>query len=172
LRKGVNLGLPDGYKCSMRNHWYVIPNILPASDGFFFRRVHHYPKLLKNTAGILVTDTAYQVEMHEGFSIESLIYSFYNSLSLAFAELSGRYYGGGVLELTPSEFKSIPIPYQSINAETFKEYRTIFETKSSIEDVLNLYDTQILNTSLGLSTEEIKKIQAILRKLVAKRFRK
>ena len=156
----------------MRDHWYVIPNILPASDGFFFRRVHHYPKLLKNTASILVTDTAYRVEMHEGFSIESLIYSFYNSLSLAFAELSGRYYGGGVLELTPSEFKSIPVPYQNIDAETFEDYRTIFEKKSCIEDVLNLYDSQILNTSLGLSTEEIEKVQIILKRLVAKRFRK
>lgn len=40
--------------------------------------------------------------MKEEFEINSFIYLFYNSLTLIFAELEGRYYGG-VLELIPSE---------------------------------------------------------------------
>jgi adenine-specific DNA-methyltransferase len=97
LRYGGKLKLKKGYKCSKRKHWYVIPNISGPADGFFFRRVHHYPKFLKNNAKVLVTDTAYQIEMRDNFHIESLVYSFYNSLTLTFAELGGRYYGGGVL---------------------------------------------------------------------------
>ena len=164
--------IPIGYKCSKRTNWFVIPNIAEASDGFFFRRIHHYPKILKNEAKVLVTDSAYKIEMREDYTIESLIFSFYNSLSLAFAELGGRYYGGGVLELTPTEFKNIPIPYESISDSNFKIFRKEFENKKEIKEILFLNDRKILNSSLGLGDEDIDKIQSILDKLVSKRFRK
>lgn len=172
LKLGVDRDLPSGHKCSRRKYWYVIPNMSSISDGFFLRRVHHYPKLLKNSAQVLITDTAYQIHMKENYSIDHLIFSFYNSLSLAFAELNGRYYGGGVLELTPSEFKNIPIPYSSIAKEEFKGFRKVFEDKSRIQDVLFAYDDYILNSTLGLSTDDVRKIQEIYGKLVDKRFRK
>lgn len=172
LKIGEDLKLPNGYKCSRRKNWFVIPNITSAPEGFFFRRVHHYPKLLKNTAKVLVTDTAYQVDMRKDYSIEQLIYSFYSSLTLAFAELSGRYYGGGVLELTPAEFKNLPIPYVPIEHDTFKQFQIEFENKSSIEDILKANDEKILNGTMKLSSEETAMVQAIYSKLITKRFRK
>jgi hypothetical protein len=58
-----------------------------------------------------------KVNMKAKWDLNSFIFSFYNSLTLVFAETDGRYYGGGVLELTPREFKKLPIPYNlnSIN---------------------------------------------------------
>ena len=172
LELGVQAELAIGYKCSKRKNWFVIPNIAEPSDGFFFRRIHHYPKLLKNDANVLVTDTAYKIEMNDGFEIDHLIHSFYNSLTLAFAELGGRYYGGGVLELTPQEFKSLPVPFVSLTHKQFNEFRVIFENKTSIDEVLSIYDNQILNITLGLNDEEVEKVQSIRDKLISKRFRK
>jgi len=171
----INIGesqkLQSGHKCSKRKKWYVIPNITNASEGFFFRRSHHYPKLIKNEANVLVTDTAYKVNMKAGYNINSLIYSFYNSLSIIFAELEGRNYGGGVLELTPSEFKKIPVPYVEINEESFRRFAERFERKSDINEILNQNDHHLLHSTLGLSVHEIERIQAIYAKLYNKRFR-
>ncbi len=172
LQIGEKLNLPDRYKCKLRNNWFVIPNISSTPEGFFFKRSHHYPKLLKNNADVLVTDSAYKIEMRGNNNINHLIYSFYNSLTLAFAELNGRYYGGGVLELTPSEFKGLPIPYIPITEKAFKIYTGDFENKNKILDVLNNNDYHILNTSLGLSKEDITIIKLICKKLIDKRFRK
>lgn len=171
LEIGAQNKLSTGYKCSQRKNWFVIPNIAEAPDGFFFRRIHHYPKLLKNDANVLVTDSAYKIEMRKGYNINNLIYSFYNSLSLTFAEAGGRYYGGGVLELTPSEFKAIPVPYAEISKLNFAEYVEFFENKTSITDVLKIFDLEILSTSLGLNAEEVRKVQSIYQKLISKRFR-
>ena len=171
LKIGELAKLSTGYKCSKRKNWFVIPNIAEVPDGFFFRRIHHYPKLLKNEAEVLVTDSAYKIEMRENYNINSLIYSFYNSLSLVFAELGGRYYGGGVLELTPSEFKAIPVPYAEISKDDFNMYVKVFANKKNITDIISLFDFEILNASLGLNAEEIRKIQSIYQKLISKRFR-
>jgi adenine-specific DNA-methyltransferase len=169
---GESLELHKRYKCKKRNNWLVIPNISTIPEGFFFKRSHHYPKLLKNNANVLVTDSAYKIEMRNGFKINHMIYSFYNSLTLTFAELKGRYYGGTVLELTPSEFKSLPVPHIPIDTKEFNRYTKAFEKKEDITDVLNQHDLNILNTSLNLSLEEMEKIKVVYNKLISKRFRR
>lgn len=163
--------LQERYKLRIREFWYQIPNVSKPPEGLFFKRSHNYPKLLKNEAQVLSTDAAYYVDMKEKFEINNLVYSFYNSFTLAMAELTGRYYGGGVLELVPSEFKSLSIPYTSIKEKKFGEFVEVFENKKDIEEILSFNDFKILNTSIGLTEEEILKVQEIRRKLVAKRFR-
>jgi hypothetical protein len=73
------------------------------------KRAHHLPRLLLNEAEALTTDTAYRITPH-GISAEALVAGFVNSLTLVSAELEGRHYGGGVLELVPSEIERLPIP--------------------------------------------------------------
>lgn len=167
LEIGESRKIPDGYKCSIRNKWYVIPNISEPPEAFFFKRSHNYPKLIKNDAGVLVTDSGYKISMLDGYSINDFIYSFYNSLTLIFAEMEGRYYGGGVLELTPSEFKCLPLPLVHISEEKFDFFTSIFENKENIEDVLDYTDQSILN----LNSEEIFKLRHIRRKLMNKRLK-
>lgn len=159
------------YKCKIRENWFVIPNISTVPDGFFFKRCHNYPKLLKNEANVLVTDSAYKIIMFEDFTINQLIYSFYNSLTLTFAELEGRYYGGGVLELTPQEFKKLPIPMVSVTDKFFNSFIKEFDAKSKIDDILVKNDDHILNSTIGLNSNEIKFLQSIRYKLIQKRMR-
>ena len=171
LEIGIEQEIPERYKCKKRTNWYVIPNIADTPDAFFFKRSHHYPKLLINNTNALVTDSAYKVNVREGFDLNSFIFSFYNSLTLAFSEIDGRYYGGGVLELTPNEFKNLPMPYMRISNQEFNEFVFQFEGKSNISELLIYYDKIILGENLNLSTQEIELIQGIRQKLVEKRMR-
>jgi len=170
LSEGVKQKLPERFKCKQRKHWYKIPNIAPQSEAFFFKRAHDYPKFLLNNADAYVTDSAYMIESNQEYQIENLVFSFYNSLTLAFAELEGRYYGGGVLEITPNEFRALPIPY--IENNDFQFYKLSFHTKNGIDDILSANDFSILNTSLKLNNDEIKKIQLIRKKLINRRMKK
>ncbi len=172
LELGVKEGIPDRYKCKIRNNWYVIPNIAERPEAFFFKRSHLYPKLLKNDSNAFVTDSAYKVGMRNGYDINSFIYSFYNTLTLLLSEIDGRYYGGGVLELVPSEFKGLPIPYSKISQTQFETFTEMFETKKNIEEVLTANDLSILNPTLGLNVEDLEKLTGIRNKLTRKRMRK
>lgn len=171
LTIGVEREIPDRYKCKIRNKWYVIPNISTRPEAFFFKRSHHYPKLLKNNSSAFVTDSAYKIQVKDGYDLNSFIYSFYNSLTLIFSEIEGRYYGGGVLELTPSEFKKLPIPYTEIDDIQFENFTAQFENKRNIEHILSQNDYNILNSILHLNQEEIDKLISIRKKLVSKRMR-
>ncbi|WP_299100795.1 Eco57I restriction-modification methylase domain-containing protein [uncultured Winogradskyella sp.] len=175
LREYLDIGeteeIPDRYKCRIRNNWYVIPNISEKPDAFFFKRSHLYPKLLKNNSDALVTDSAYKVGMRNGYDLNSFIYSFYNTLTLLLSELEGRYYGGGVLELIPSEFKKLPIPYNEIDNAQFGNFTSNFENKSNIEEVLIQNDYNILNPTLGVSNDDLVRLTEIRNKLKKKRLR-
>ncbi|CAA6800337.1 MAG: Type I restriction endonuclease subunit M, partial [uncultured Sulfurovum sp.] len=175
LRAYLDIGeseeIPLRYKCKIRNNWYVIPNISKKPDAFFFKRSHLYPKLLKNNSNAFVTDSAYKVEMRNGYDLNSFIYSFYNTLTLLLSELDGRYYGGGVLELIPSEFKKLSIPYTEISNSQFDNFTTNFENKSNIEEILRQNDFNILNPALGINNEDLLKLTEIRNKLRKKRLR-
>jgi adenine-specific DNA-methyltransferase len=48
---------------------------------------------------------------------------------LAFSEIVGRSYGGGVLELMPSEAEQILLPYQTENADLFSTIDNMMREK-------------------------------------------
>lgn len=171
LEVGKLASIPLRYKCSMRDRWYDIPNISTPADAIFFKRCHQYPKLIKNSAQVLVTDSAYKIYLKPNFDLDSFIYSFYNSFTLAFAELEGRHYGGGVLELTPGEFKQLPLPYTPIDTDFFLNYGDAFKKKKKITDILENSDTIILRRLSGVDDQVIARVQRIRQQLVNKRFR-
>lgn len=170
LKLGRELKIDQRYKCKKRSNWYEIPNITKKPEAFFFKRSHLYPKLLANETDALLTDSAYYIEMLQK-SRESLIFSFYNTMTLMFAELDGRFYGGGVLELTPNEFKKLPIHIVNTSKFDFKRFAKKFKSKKNIEEILRENDILILRKSLGLSNHNIKKITNIRKRLIGRRIR-
>lgn len=166
LKVGEELGLPKRYKCRHRKVWYEVP-LTPVTEGFFFKRSHSFPRLCVNEANVLVTDTAYRISMNDGYSINGLCYSFYNSLTLLFAEVYGRFYGGGVLELTPSEFKKLPIVYKEPSVEEMEDFEVAHIGEKSVQGTLISYGDNWLRESLDLSADEIallKKSLEIIKK--------
>lgn len=121
LGLGEQAGVPDSYKARHRRNWYQVP-ITPKAPGFFFKRSHAYPRLCINQADVYVTDTAYCLHPLGGSTINGLCYSFYNSLTLLMAEIDGRFYGGGVLELTPNELRGLPLFYTEPSQEEFETF--------------------------------------------------
>ncbi|MBY7831083.1 N-6 DNA methylase [Vibrio fluvialis] len=169
----INIGterkIDQRYKCKLRDKWYEVPGAW-IPEGFFFKRCHDYPKLIFNDANALVTDASYRIRMKEGYDIRSLIFSFYNSLTLALSEVQGRYYGGGVLELTPSEFQSLPIPYMQINENDFNEFVESFHNKQSIHEVLAHNDEILLINHLGMSRDDVESLRIVRKILMARRL--
>lgn len=173
LRLGRKAKLHTRYKMKERDVWYEVPNIGNEPEGFFFKRCHEYPKLIKNKANVLATDSAYKITMKEKYKIEDLIFSFYNSITLICAELDGRYYGGGVLELTPNEFKKLPVPFVYIGgAGNFKKFASEFKSKTSINDILAKNDEIILKSvDLSLDSDNLTMLNTIREKLYQRRIK-
>lgn len=170
IAEGQALGLDRRYKSRHRTPWYNIPIVNP-SDGIFFKRSHSFPRLCANEARVLVTDTAYQVRMLDGFSIRDLCYSFYNSLTLLFCEMDGRFYGGGVLELTPTEFRGVPVHFQVPREQEFQEFLQNFP-KSKTPELANFeFADMRLAQQLGLSDVEILRIREALTTVRSHRLR-
>lgn len=96
------------YKCRIRSPWYTVPSVHATEVGML-KRSHDTPRLILNRAGAYTTDTAYRIRALRG-TADALVYGFYNALTALSAELEGRHYGGGVLELVPSEIEKLLLP--------------------------------------------------------------
>jgi hypothetical protein len=76
------------------------------------KRSHKYPRLIVNSAGVVTTDTIYQGRMVKSFEGQEadLVAGFHNTVTLLTAEIEGRSFGGGVLELVPTEIGRVSVP--------------------------------------------------------------
>ncbi len=168
IESGENIGVNKGYKTGIRDDWYVIPSI-KLSDALFLRRNNLYPKFVLNEAHAYTTDTMHRVFIHEGVNHRAFVASYYNSLSLAFAEILGRNFGGGVLELMPSEVEGIYLPYRVEHEKMFEKLDCMVREKQAIDEILDFSD-RILLGSMGFSDKDIKMARSIWRKLSGRRL--
>lgn len=170
IKKGEQRNLHRRYKCKLRENWYHVPSVW-ESEGFFTKRSNFIPKMAVNKARSLVTDAFYRIKMKDEYKIEDLVFSFYNTLTLIFAELEGRYYGGGVLELTPNEYKGLSIPYCfKVSKTVFNKLDKLLRDKATVKEVLDYTDSYILKRSLGLSNSNISLLQKVYYKLLRRRL--
>jgi len=108
IASGESENLHKRYKCRIRSPWYTVPSVYATEVGML-KRSHDTPRLIRNRAGAYTTDTAYRIQALRG-TADKLVYGFCNSLTALSAELEGRHYGGGVLELVPSEIEKLILP--------------------------------------------------------------
>ena len=165
-----------GYKCSIRDRWYRIPSIW-IPDAFFLRRNNLYPKFVLNCCDAVSTDTMHRIKFYDGVSHERILLSYYNSISFAFTELCGRSYGGGVLEILPSEVGNIMIPrLDAVPIErvrqTLRQIDRMVRREEKIEKVLDLVDQEILADCLGFEMDLCRRARGIWKKLQARRLRR
>jgi adenine-specific DNA-methyltransferase len=109
LRAGEARGLPARYKCRIREPWYRVPGIV-RGDLLLSKRSHVHPRVVLNEAGVFTTDTIYRGRLLDpNVGAAAVAAGFHSSLALLSAELEGRSFGGGVLELVPSEVGRLAI---------------------------------------------------------------
>ncbi|WP_167140549.1 SAM-dependent methyltransferase [Diaminobutyricimonas sp. TR449] len=110
IQQGEARDIHTRYKTRIRSPWYKVPVVRPKTL-LLSKRSHYFPRLIANAAGALTTDTIYQGELRPGYegAERQFVGGFHNSLTLLTAEIEGRSFGGGVLELVPSEIRRLQV---------------------------------------------------------------
>lgn len=167
-------GENDGYKCSIRDRWYIVPSVW-VPDAFFLRRNNFYPKFVLNLCNAVSTDTMHRMKFNSDVKPENILLAYYNSISFAFTEICGRSYGGGVLEILPGEMGNIMLPkLDAIDEETcrslLKRIDAVVREDDDIEKALDIVDKEILVDALGIEAEWCEKCRAIWKKMQRRRL--
>lgn len=167
IRIGEAQNLHTRYKCRIRSPWYAVPSVY-ATELSMLKRSHSYPRLIHNQAGAFTTDTAYRVRTT--LPPAHLVYSFINSLTALTAELEGRHYGGGVLELVPSEIEKLLIPIVELPTLDLQRLDTEIGRAHNPGELLARQDTTVL-TAAGLSNKECELLQQAWSHVRSRRLR-
>lgn len=147
IRLGEDQKLHRRYKCRIRSPWYCVPSVY-ATDIGMLKRSHHAPRLVFNKARAFTTDTAYRISTSK-VTASTLVACFLNPLTALSAELEGRHYGGGVLELVPSEIERLLIPIPAAVDFELGRLDQAVRTRCT-EDVLSEYGQRVLSL-IGLT---------------------
>ncbi len=174
ISQGVKTGANEGYKCSIREHWYAVPSVW-VPDAFLLRRSCLYPKFVLNKCNAVSTDTMHRIKFNDGIDPETALLSYYNSITFAFTEICARSYGGGVLEILPREAGNVYLPIvQNIpKDEIFRlvdEIDKIIKNDEDIECVLDIVDKYILRDKLGINEEHCVCARNLWKKLRGRRL--
>lgn len=174
IELGEKNGENKGYKCSIRDRWYIVPSVW-VPDAFFLRRNNLYPKFVLNCCDAVSTDTMHRIKFDEGVSAENVLLSYYNSISFAFTEICGRSYGGGVLEILPREVGNIMLPVidnidDKLKDELLKQIDTIVRNDEDIEKALDLVDQRLLVETLGIDKNICISCRQIWKKMQKRRL--
>jgi hypothetical protein len=125
---GEGEGVNEGYKCRIRDPWWIVPLVEPA------------PVLVTymNAAGVrLVANSSKQPHLNSLHGLyllrgraklaRALSVAAASSLSLASAEFVGRSYGGGVLKVEPGEAAKILVPEPELVRANMHELMSLEE---------------------------------------------
>lgn len=171
---GETTGENKGYKCSIRDRWYIVPSVW-IPDAFFLRRNNLYPKFVLNRCNAVSTDTMHRMKFNPDVKPENVLLAYYNSISFAFTEICGRSYGGGVLEILPREMGSIMLPkLDGISKEQCNDLLmrvdAIVREDKDIEKALDMVDKEVLIDFLGIDAEWCKMCRLIWQKMQKRRL--
>ncbi|KAB3537878.1 class I SAM-dependent methyltransferase [Alkaliphilus pronyensis] len=163
-----------GYKCRIRDRWYIVPSVW-TPDAFFLRRNNIYPKFVLNEINAVSTDTMHRIKFKDNIDKRKALLSYYNSISFAFTEINGRSYGGGVLEILPREVGAVILPdlqrmeHKAVDdlLNTIDDY---IRNKKDIEELLDIIDRAVLIDYLGIEKDVISAFRGIWRKLMNRRL--
>ncbi|WDM59715.1 N-6 DNA methylase [Pseudomonas sp. NEEL19] len=141
LKIGIAQDLHTRYKTRIRKYWYTVPSVSSSQIGML-KRSHDVPRLILNSAEAYTTDTAYRISS-KFVDAQDLVTAFLNPLTALSAELEGRTYGGGVLELVPSEIEKLLIPIPTNSNLDIQRLDTLVRT-GSMTDVLTSHGLKVL----------------------------
>ena len=166
IQRGERMKVHQGYKCSIRTPWYAVPAIW-TPDAFVFRQIYDFPRIVLNSAGATATDTIHRMKCRA--SRVQTVANTYTHLTAASAEIEGRSYGGGVLELEPTEATNLLMPAELGDAMPVDECDELIR-QNRLADVLNHNDCAVLRAQIGLSPKECAQLKAIWEKMRDRRL--
>jgi adenine-specific DNA-methyltransferase len=167
IKFGEAQSLHTRYKCRVRSPWYTVPSVYATEIGML-KRAHDTPRLILNKLRAYTTDTAYRIRTSKT-TAERLVGCFINPLTAVSAELEGRHYGGGVLELVPSEIERLAIPLPAKVKVDLPDLDKAIRTLPT-QQVLARQGRVVLG-GLGLSTAKQERVLEGWRRLRDRRHR-
>lgn len=166
IAAGEDRGVHLGYKCSIREPWYKVPSVWEP-DCFFFRQIYDFPRVVVNKAGATSTDTIHRFRC--AAPAAKVAANLYTHLTAASAEIEGRSYGGGVLELEPTEAERLLAPRLLNGAMPIEEADKLVRA-GRLAEVLEHNDRVVLQESLGLTKADCAKLKRIWAKMRDRRM--
>lgn len=171
IAAGEAAALHERFKCRIRQPWYAVPGIKPAPL-MLTKRSHRYPRMVLNAASVATTDTIYRGWPHPESAGNAVVASFHNSLSLLSAELEGRSFGGGVLELVPSEVNRLLVPYAAEMAAELPRLDALSREEAAVEPEALVVETDklLMKHVPGLTDDMVERLQDARNVLVDRRM--
>jgi len=166
IKDGEQRGFHKGYKCSIRHPWYHVPSVW-APDGFVFRQIYEFPRMVLNASKASSTDAIHRLRSR-GAAPELIIANAYTWLTAASAEIEGRSYGGGVLELEPTEAGRLLMPARLGLGLPLKQVDALVRA-GRLDDALKENARLILGDHMGLSASEQRLLKGVWTKMRERR---
>lgn len=167
IRFGEEQNVHKGYKCSIRTPWYAVPSVY-VPDAFVFRQIYDFPRIVLNEAEATATDTIHRMRC-KGGDPYAIVANSYTYLTAASAEIEGRSYGGGVLELEPTEAEKLLMPAKLGDAMPLEETDALIRA-GKLESVLEENNHRILIQQMGLSQADCQMLRNIWEKMRNRRL--
>lgn len=168
VKSGEVRGDHLGYKCSIREPWYSVPSVW-VPDAFMFRQIHDFPRIVANSAGATCTDTIHRMRMTGEMSVADVVAMCFTSLTAASAEVEGRSYGGGVLELEPTEAERLLLPAGLHTGLPLKDIDCMVRA-GKLTEAIALNDDLILRAGMGLSKSDLRLLRSAWDTMRARRY--
>jgi adenine-specific DNA methylase len=164
-------GVHRGYKCSIRRVWWSVPSVW-RPDAFMLRQIHLGPRVVANLTAATSTDTVHRVRLRGDVTAEQLAAAVTSSLTFAFSEVTGRSYGGGILELEPGEADALPVgDPRLVEAHTVAAVDRLLR-EGDLDGAVDLVDARLLVGGMGLPPEQVALLRSVWRDLRERRARR
>lgn len=167
IKYGEEHGVPEAYKCTVRDPWWRPPAV-PVPDLFFTYMSHRYPRIIANPAQATFLNSMHGIRLREdapSIARDALPLLGLNSATMLGAEIMGRSYGGGILKMEPREAASLPVPAA---AELVTAWRKIGSRRANLDAALRRgewwtvvaeVDRALLKDTLKLDEEQVTAIR-------------
>lgn len=161
---GETNGIDRRVKCQVRDPWFSFDRI-DVPDAFLSSMSFDKVYLIENTMRAASTNNIHGVYWKAGISAQISRSILSLSVSTVFqlsAEIMGRYYGGGLLKIEPSDALNL-IAIETTSYSTFKRIDSALRRKS-LTEAIRIADRAVAE-ALHLSDDELDELRESLQKL-------
>ena len=165
LAQGEANELHTRFKTRIRSPWFRVPVVAPGAM-MMAKRSHFFPRVIVNEASVTTTDTIYRGRLLNSARVTPIEFTaaFHNSLTLLTAEIEGRSFGGGVLELVPSEILRLAVVSPQGIADDFDKLDAIcrINAEETNQTLVDTTDSIVVTKTPGMTTPIMDRVRSAL----------